>query len=82
MIVERIRSSILKARFGDSFNEFSASCSFGLVRAGTEHLKINDLPDLLLTYADQALYASKHKGKNAVSVSTLPVSGSETSQDT
>jgi diguanylate cyclase (GGDEF)-like protein len=80
MIVERIRKSISKARFGDSFNEFSASCSFGLVRAGREHLKIDDLPDLLLTYADQALYVSKHQGKNAVSVSTLPVSESDAFQ--
>jgi diguanylate cyclase (GGDEF)-like protein len=80
MIVERIRNSILKARFGDSQHEFSASCSFGLVRAGIEHLSKEDLPDLLLTYADQALYASKHQGKNAVSVSTLPVFESEGSQ--
>ena len=73
MIVERIRDKIFKARFGLSHHEFSASCSFGLVRAGIEHLGAEDLPDLLLTYADQGLYASKHKGKNAVSIITLPV---------
>ena len=31
-----------------------------------------DLPEQLLTHADQALYASKRQGKNAVSVFTLP----------
>jgi diguanylate cyclase (GGDEF)-like protein len=71
MIVERIRDSIFEARFGVSPHEFSASCSFGIVRAGIEHMRIKDLPDQLLSYADQALYASKHKGKNAASVSTL-----------
>jgi diguanylate cyclase (GGDEF)-like protein len=80
MIVERIRDRIFEARFGVSPYEFSASCSFGLARAGTEHLRMKDLPDQLLAYADQALYASKHQGKNAVSVSTLPVSESEASQ--
>jgi diguanylate cyclase (GGDEF)-like protein len=80
MIVERIRNSILKTRFGVSPHKFSTSCSFGLVRAGTEHLRLKDLPDQLLTYADQALYASKHQGKNAVNVSTLPASELEASQ--
>ena len=71
MIVERIRDKIFKIRFGPRHHEFRVSCSFGLVRAGTEHLGTEDLPDLLLTYADHALYASKHKGKNAVSVIPL-----------
>lgn len=76
MIVERIRNNILKTRFGVSPHKFKSSCSFGLVRAGTEHLQIKDLPDQLLSYADQALYSSKHQGKNAVSVSRLPASES------
>jgi len=76
MIVERIRNRILETRFGVSPQEFSTSCSFGLVRAGSEHLHLEDLPDLLLTYADHALYASKRQGKNAVSVSPLPVAAS------
>jgi len=73
MIVERIRNSILKTSFGVSPHGFNATCSFGLVSAGPEHLRIKDLSNQLLSYADQALYSSKHKGKNAVSVSTLPV---------
>jgi diguanylate cyclase (GGDEF)-like protein len=80
MIVERIRNSILKTRFGVSPYEFNASCSFGLVCAGSEHLRITDLSNQLLSYADQALYASKHKGKNVVSVFTLPVPESSPSQ--
>jgi diguanylate cyclase (GGDEF)-like protein len=74
MTVERIRNSISKARFGVSTHEFSVSCSFGLVRAGAEHLSIQDLMDQLMIFADHSLYASKRKGKNAVSISNLPTS--------
>jgi diguanylate cyclase (GGDEF)-like protein len=79
-IIERIRSLIFEARFGVSPHEFGASCSFGLVRAGKEHIAIKALPELLLAYADRALYASKHQGKNAVSVSVMPVTEAEASQ--
>lgn len=73
-IVEDIRNSILKTSFGIGAHKFNASCSFGMVSAELEHLKINDLPSQLLSYADQALYTSKHQGKNTLTVSTLPLS--------
>ncbi|MFT7053941.1 MAG: diguanylate cyclase (GGDEF)-like protein, partial [Psychromonas sp.] len=75
-IVDGIRNSILKTSFGIGSHKFNASCSFGMAGAGPEHLKVKDLPSQLLSYADQALYTSKHQGKNAVSVTTLPLSES------
>lgn len=72
-IVDRIRNNILETRFGIGPDKFSASCSFGIVSAGPEHAMIQDLSKQLLSYADQALYSSKHQGKNTISVSNLPM---------
>lgn len=72
-IVERIRNSILETSFGIHSEKFNASCSFGIVSAGVEHLTIQDLSGQLLSHADQALYRSKHQGKSAISFSKLPL---------
>ena len=72
-IVERIRASIAGKRFDFGSGETTVSCSFGVVHAGTEHRLLGNLPERLLTCADQALYASKHQGKNAMTVYTLPL---------
>ncbi|WP_413701054.1 GGDEF domain-containing protein [Psychromonas sp. KJ10-10] len=72
-VIENIRKHIAETSFGVAPYDFNASCSFGMVKSGPEHLKVKDLENQLLSHADQALYSSKHKGKNTISVSTLAV---------
>jgi diguanylate cyclase (GGDEF)-like protein len=72
MMVERIRNSIAETPFGLNSHQFHASCSFGMVSSGADHVAVKDLSNQLLSYADNALYASKLKGKNSISVSFLP----------
>jgi diguanylate cyclase (GGDEF)-like protein len=73
-VVERIRASIVQQRFlGDAASE-PVSCSFGTVGARIEHARETGLADRLLTEADDALYRSKRKGKNAVTVVPLGTS--------
>ncbi len=71
MIVERIRTHISETLFGTGTHKFNASCSFGIVSAKSEQLSITDLPNQMLSCADEALYSAKHKGKNRVGVATL-----------
>ena len=70
-IVESIRSNIAAAYFGNTSNQFTASCSFGMVKSKATYLKINDLANQLLTCADKALYSSKSHGKNTISITSL-----------
>lgn len=70
-IIERIRSTVANCTIDGSEKQIKVSCSFGLVRAGPEHALVPDLPTHLLKSADRALYASKHQGKNLVTVQTL-----------
>jgi diguanylate cyclase (GGDEF)-like protein len=71
-IVERIRSSIAQHAFLPGAGGASVSCSFGLAGARTEHGSQPGLAIRLLTEADHALYESKRKGKNNVTVVPLP----------
>lgn len=71
VIVERIRSYVAKAQFGEGERRFNASCSFGVVSVTPEQLTMKDLPNQMLSCADEALYSAKHKGKNLVSFATL-----------
>lgn len=70
-IVERIRSNIAEAYFGNTSNQFNVSCSFGMVKSKATHLKINDLANELLACADKALYSSKSDGKNTINIASL-----------
>ena len=70
-IVERIRSHVANTQFGEGDNAFNASCSFGIVSVTPDQLTLNDLPNQMLSSADEALYSAKHKGKNAVGMATL-----------
>jgi diguanylate cyclase (GGDEF)-like protein len=67
MLAERLRAAVaaLKVRL-TSGDTVSLSASFGV---GT--LKADDSVDTLLARADGALYASKHGGRNRVSVGTV-----------
>lgn len=71
VIVERIRSYVAKAQFGEGERRFNASCSFGVVSVTPEQLTMKDLPNQMLSCADEALYSAKHKGKNLVGFATL-----------
>jgi diguanylate cyclase (GGDEF)-like protein len=71
IIVERIRKQISETLFGTGTHKFNASCSFGIVSAKSKQLSITDLPNQMLSCADEALYSAKHKGKNRISVATL-----------
>ena len=70
-IVERIRSHVANTQFGEGDNAFNASCSFGIVSVTPDQLTLNDLPNQMLSSADEALYSAKHKGKNAVGIAML-----------
>ena len=70
-IVERIRVHVASAQFGEGEVAFNASCSFGIVSVTPDQLTMNDLPNQMLSSADEALYSAKHKGKNAVGMATL-----------
>jgi diguanylate cyclase (GGDEF)-like protein len=72
-IVERIRKNIAKTRFGKGNASFSASCSFGIVSVTPAQLPVADLPNQMLSSADEALYSAKHRGKNAIGIATLSV---------
>lgn len=72
-VVERIRTRIYETAHGEGSQQFRATCSFGIVSAGGEHLFQADLAKQLLTHADQALYHSKHQGKNASYLKRLPL---------
>jgi diguanylate cyclase (GGDEF)-like protein len=72
-IIERIKHQIFESSFGTQPMTFKASCSFGLVSAGPEHNLIDDLSSQLMSYADEALYLAKRKGKNTVEASTIPI---------
>ncbi len=72
-VVERIRSQIDATMFGTQGDQFHASCSFGITGVSKQHLALKDLSDRLLSYADQALYTSKHNGKNKIVISCLPL---------
>ena len=69
--VERIRKRIAETGFGKGDCSFSASCSFGIVSVAPDQLTMADLPNQMLSSADEALYSAKHKGKNAVGIATL-----------
>lgn len=71
VIVERIRSYVAQAQFGEGERRFNASCSFGVVSVTPEQLTMKDLPNQMLSCADEALYSAKHKGKNLVGFATL-----------
>ena len=48
-------------------------CEAGYSQQGalTEENTMADLPNQMLSSADEALYSAKHKGKNAVGIATL-----------
>ncbi len=71
-IVKRIQAGIRERAFQCDGEPFDVSCSFGLARAGPEHLVDGDLAKLLISGADSALYESKRSGKDAVTAFTLP----------
>lgn len=70
-IVERIRVHVANAQFGEGEAAYNASCSFGIVSVTPDQLTLNDLPNQMLSSADEALYSAKNKGKNAVGIATL-----------
>jgi diguanylate cyclase (GGDEF)-like protein len=70
-IVERIREQVATARFGEGKVTYNASCSFGIVSVTPDQLTMKDLPNQILSSADEALYSAKHKGKNTVGITTL-----------
>ncbi|RKF19532.1 GGDEF domain-containing protein [Alginatibacterium sediminis] len=76
-LVERIRHRIAETKIGISHHKFNATCSFGMVCAGPEHIEIKDLALQMLSYADQALYRSKNQGKNTLGIAKLPLGKSE-----
>lgn len=71
VIVERIRTRIAETHFGTGAQKFNASCSFGIVSVAPNQLSMNDLANQMLSSADEALYSAKHKGKNAIGMTTL-----------
>jgi diguanylate cyclase (GGDEF)-like protein len=71
-LIENIRHSIHKTPFGLEKSMFHATCSFGLVSSSSEHLVVEDLANQLLSHADEALYVSKHQGKNRLVSNRLP----------
>jgi len=73
-IVERIRKNIAKTRFGKGNSSFNASCSFGIVSVTPAQLPLADLPNQMLSSADEALYSAKHRGKNTIGIATFSVS--------
>lgn len=70
-IVERICKNVASCFFDCDGAEVRVSCSFGLVHADASYAWEDDLAAKLLKAADVALYGSKHKGKNCVSVISL-----------
>jgi two-component system cell cycle response regulator len=64
-IAERLRAVISETLFDFEGQQIPVTVSFGVVHAGPEN---DDEPDDLVRKADQALYYSKHHGRNRVSV--------------
>ncbi|MGY0627598.1 MAG: GGDEF domain-containing protein, partial [Paraglaciecola chathamensis] len=55
-------------------SSFNASCSFGIVSVTPAQLPLADLPNQMLSSADEALYSAKHRGKNTIGIATFSVS--------
>jgi diguanylate cyclase (GGDEF)-like protein len=64
-IAERLRAIVEEALFDFEGQRIHVTVSFGVVHAGPDN---TDGPDHLVRKADQALYFSKHNGRNRVSV--------------
>ncbi|MBT3134674.1 GGDEF domain-containing protein [Alteromonas sp. ALT199] len=65
-IVERICQEIASTTFKVKDHVFSTTCSFGIVNVLAEIKLTDDPAHDILSIADEALYAAKFKGKNAL----------------
>ena len=63
-IAERIRQQIEEHEFGIGEHKIRVTSSFGI----SNHIPASPTFDRLIPYADQALYKSKHDGRNRISV--------------
>ena len=64
LMAERFREQIAAINTSDTGHNFNATASFGV----TTTLRSGYMFDSLLSHADQALYRSKHEGRNRVSI--------------
>jgi diguanylate cyclase (GGDEF)-like protein len=69
MIVERIREAIAQMRFPQPHDSLVVTCSMGVARLTGGQAAPDS--DNSLRAADEALYASKARGKNAVSIAQI-----------
>lgn len=72
-MLEQIKAKINESKFGIHNSNFSASCSFGLVKVDKRHVHLDNLPQQTMLQADKALYTAKRDGKNTIVLTSFEV---------
>lgn len=70
-IVQRLRDAIGKHLFREGERTFTATCSFGVAGFGGDAESVDEVCELIMKKADEALDGAKQSGKGAITLSFI-----------